>query len=495
VSYDVVIPSAGRQSLGRLLDSLAGGRGERPARVIVVDDRVARSPLALRSRRGVEVLRSGSRGPAAARNVGWRAASAEWVAFLDDDVVVPGDWAARLADDLDDLPVHVAGSQGRIRVPLPLGRKPTDWERNVRGLEEARWATADMAYRRAALAAVGGFDERFRRAYREDADLGLRLVGAGFEIRLGRRHVVHPVRQAGPSVSLRLQRGNADDALMHALHGRGWRARAGAPRGRLRLHLLTTTAALLSLGALLSGHRGVAAAAAVGWLAATAQFAWARIAPGPRTPAELLTMAGTSVALPPLAVLQRARGELRALRELRLGSSARPLAVLLDRDGTLVEDVPYNGDPAAVRLMPGARTAVERLRAAGLRLAVVSNQSGIGRGLVSDADVRAVNARIEELLGPLDRWLICPHAPESGCWCRKPAPGLIIEAFRQLGVDPADCVVVGDIGADVAAARAAGARSVMVPTPQTRREEVAEAPAVADSLEHAVDLILGGATA
>jgi histidinol-phosphate phosphatase family protein len=494
VSYDVVIPSAGRQSLGRLLDSLAAGGGGRPGRVIVVDDRVGRSPLALRRGLGVEVLRSGARGPAAARNVGWRASRTEWVAFLDDDVVVPSEWRILLAADLHGLPPQVAASQGRIRVPLPVGRRPTDWERNVRGLEGARWATADMVFRRSALAAVGGFDERFKRAYREDADLGLRLTEAGFEIRRGRRHVVHPVRPAGSPVSLRLQAGNADDALMRALHGRGWRARAGAPRGRLPRHLLITTAALVALGALVTGHLATAAAAACVWLAATAEFAWARIAPGPRTPAELLRMSWTSAAVPPLAVLHRARGEVR-VRAARSRRAGRPLAVLLDRDGTLVEDVPYNGDPAAVRLMPGARAAVDRLRRAGVRLAVVSNQSGIGRGLVSDAEVHAVNARIEELLGPLDRWLICPHAPETGCWCRKPAPGLIIRAFEELGVNPADCVVVGDIGADVAAARAAGARSVMVPTPQTRREEVSEAPSVARSLEHAVDLILGGARA
>jgi len=80
-------------------------------------------------------------------------------------------------------------------------------------------------------------------------------------------------------------------------------------------------------------------------------------------------------------------------------------AALLDRDGTLVEDVPYNGDPAAVRPLPGVREALHRLRAAGLRLAVVSNQSGVARGLLTIEQVRRVNARVEELLGPFDAWL------------------------------------------------------------------------------------------
>jgi histidinol-phosphate phosphatase family protein len=470
VSFDVVIPTAGRDSLDRLVRSLEAGDGPRPERLIVVDDREGR-------------------GPAWARNRGWRSANAEWVAFLDDDVVLPPDWRGRLAGDLSELPENVAGSQGRIRVPLPAGRRPTDWERNVRGLESARWATADMAYRRSALSAVGGFDERFGRAYREDADIALRITAAGFELRAGEREVLHPVRPASRAVSLRLQAGNADDALMRALHGRGWRAAAGAPRGRLPAHSLTTAAGLTALGALAAGRRRAAAIAGGGWAAATAQFAWKRLAPGPRTPAEVLAMAWTSAALPPLAVAHRLRGEL-SVRTRSLAT--RPKAVLLDRDGTLVEDVPYNRDPAAVRPMPGAREAVERLRAAGIRLAVVSNQSGVGRGLLSPEDVRAVNARIEELLGPLGPWMICPHAPGDACGCRKPAPGLIERASEALRVDAGDCVVIGDIGADVDAARAAGARSVLVPTPRTRADEVAAAPAVARDLGTAVDLVLTG---
>src|SRR2546423_6086689 len=92
--------------------------------------------------------------------------------------------------------------------------------------------------------------------------------------------------------------------------------------------------------------------------------------------------------------------------------SQRFTAALLDRDGTLVEDVPYNGDPAAVRPLPGVRAALDRLRAAGLRLAMVTNQSGIARGLLTDDEVRAVNARVEELLGPFDAVLYCPHGPD-----------------------------------------------------------------------------------
>jgi histidinol-phosphate phosphatase family protein len=155
--------------------------------------------------------------------------------------------------------------------------------------------------------------------------------------------------------------------------------------------------------------------------------------------------------------------------------------------------VPYNGDPERVRTMPGARAALDRLRAAGVRLAVVSNQSGIGRGLLTEAEVAGVNRRVEDLLGPLGPWVLCPHAPEQGCACRKPAPGLVLEAAGRLGVAPERCAVVGDIGADVEAARAAGARGVLVPTPRTRRAEVAAAEERAPDLEAAVDLLLGPA--
>ncbi|MEU0081119.1 HAD-IIIA family hydrolase [Micromonospora tulbaghiae] len=165
-------------------------------------------------------------------------------------------------------------------------------------------------------------------------------------------------------------------------------------------------------------------------------------------------------------------------------------AVLLDRDGTLVEDVPYNGDPEKVRPVPGAREALDRLRAAGLRLAVVTNQSGLARGLFTEPQMRAVHARIEELLGPFDHWAICPHDDGDRCACRKPAPGLVHEAARALGTTPSRCVLVGDIGRDMTAALAAGATGVLVPTPVTRPEEVAAAPAVATDLPAAVGEIL-----
>jgi len=173
--------------------------------------------------------------------------------------------------------------------------------------------------------------------------------------------------------------------------------------------------------------------------------------------------------------------------------SFRPRAVLFDRDGTLVRDVPYNADPELVEPMPGARRALDRLRVAGLRIGVVSNQSGVARGLISLDALDRVHRRVEELLGPIDVWQVCVHDPDDGCHCRKPAPGMVFGAAGALGVRPAECVLIGDIGSDVAAARAAGARAVLVPTPVTLPSEIAAAPRVEPDLAAAVDWILVGA--
>lgn len=168
-----------------------------------------------------------------------------------------------------------------------------------------------------------------------------------------------------------------------------------------------------------------------------------------------------------------------------------PRAVLFDRDGTLVRDVPYNGDPELVDPFPQAAEVLDRLRRRGIRTGVITNQSGMARGLLTRSQVDAVNGRIHTLLGGFDVWEICPHGPDDGCPCRKPQPGMIHAACARLGLAPAEVAVVGDIGADMEAATAAGARAVLVPTPVTRPEETAAAPWVARNLAGAVDLLLG----
>ena len=172
--------------------------------------------------------------------------------------------------------------------------------------------------------------------------------------------------------------------------------------------------------------------------------------------------------------------------------SGPPELVLFDRDGTLVRDFPYNGDPAWIRPMDGARAALDRLRAHGVRLGVTTNQSGVARGLITRAQVEACNARLAELLGPFDTVQVCPHGPDDDCVCRKPAPGMVLTACAELGIDPARCVVIGDVAADVQSATAAGAVGILVPTPVTRRQEVEAAARRADDLAQAVDDVLAG---
>ncbi|HZF91026.1 glycosyltransferase family 2 protein [Streptomyces sp.] len=316
-AYAVVIPTLGRPSLGVCLRGLAAADGPPPERLVLVDDRrgdagaslLAEVPRSLRSR--TTVVAGGARGPAAARNAGWRAAGAvPWIVFLDDDVVPGRSWAADLTRDLAATTEGTAAVTARIEVPLPEGRRPTDWERNTAGLATARWITADMAYRRTALEAAGGFDERFRRAFREDADLALRVTAAGWSVAEGARTTTHPVRPAGRWVSVRLQAGNADDVLMTRLHGRDWWRRADAPRGRLPAHLTVTGAAVAALSCAAMRRPRRAAVCAAVWLAGTAEFALARIRPGPRTRDEVVTMVLTSLAVPPAAVWHWLRGQL-----------------------------------------------------------------------------------------------------------------------------------------------------------------------------------------
>jgi histidinol-phosphate phosphatase family protein len=505
--YTVVIPTLGRSCLQDCLEALAAAQGPLPRQVVVVDDRrdtpdplPAEVPAVLADR--TEIVTLEGRGPAAARNAGWRRAEAvEWIAFLDDDVQVSRNWRADLTSDLASQDNSVAGVQGIIHVPRPSGQRPTDAERGTDRLANARWITADMAYRRRALITAGGFDERFPRAFREDADLALRLLDQGWTLQRGARLTAHPVRPASRWASLRAQAGNADDALMTTLHGRGWHHRAAAPAGRRPMHWVSSTLAAGGSGALAASFfargssrrslRSASLASGLGWLGVTGEFALSRILPGPRSRDEVATMAVTSALIPPLAAGHWLAG---MWRSRHAGPwPPPPLAVLFDRDGTLIRDVPYNGNPGLVEPMPGAAAAAARLRRAGLRLGVITNQSGVGRGTITPTQMRAVNERVDALLGPFGVWAVCPHDPAAGCACRKPGPGLVTQAAADLGVDPADCIVVGDIWADAAAAYAAGARAIMVPTAQTRPGETAGVP-VAAGLTAAAAAILNEST-
>lgn len=316
----VVVPTCGRLPL--LARCLAALRAQSlPAsryEVIVVDDTPAPTDAvadccaqARACGLPVRCLRNpGPRGPAAARNLGWRAARAPWVGFTDDDTIAQPDWLERACA------AFTAGGdagapevlQGRVRVPLPA--RPTDYERDAARLQDAGFVTANCFCRRTVLQSIGGFDERFRAAWREDSDLYFRLCDAGARVvTVNDLVVLHPVRPAGWSVSLAQQRKILFDALLYKKHRRRYRqAIRRTPRWDYYLNALALTSGAAGL---LAGSVGWSAAGASVWLLSCGALFFRRLDGTSRAPAALGGLLLTSVLIPPLAVFWRAVGALR----------------------------------------------------------------------------------------------------------------------------------------------------------------------------------------
>src|SRR6266480_3433902 len=147
-------------------------------------------------------------------------------------------------------------------------------------------------------------------------------------------------------------------------------------------------------------------------------------------------------------------------------STEKRAAVFLDRDNTLMVDVPYCRQPEDVRLFPGSAEAVRRFRELGFLVVLITNQSGIARGLFTEADLKNVNGEVERQLsaegGHLDAVYHCPHLPSAGCACRKPGILLFQEACSDLVIDPAQSYVVGDRGASIEAAIRISSKPVLI---------------------------------
>jgi D-glycero-D-manno-heptose 1,7-bisphosphate phosphatase len=197
--------------------------------------------------------------------------------------------------------------------------------------------------------------------------------------------------------------------------------------------------------------------------------------------------------------------------------SVREGAVFLDKDGTLVENIPYNADPDLTRLVPGAVGGLRALRNAGYRLFVVSNQSGVARGLFSIDALEDLQRRLRDLLGDagisLDGLYFCPHHPDGSvaeyaieCSCRKPAEGLLLRAARDHDIDLRRSWMIGDILDDVEAGRRAGCRTVLIDSdnetewvlsrdrmPDHVVRDVGEAAAVIEALDGMTEAGLAGA--
>jgi glycosyltransferase involved in cell wall biosynthesis len=288
----VVVPTCNRPALlARCLEALEHQHLARSDyEIIVVDDSSER------------------RGPAAARNRGWRQASAPVVAFADDDTIPSRGWL-RAGLAAMQSPGIVAVS-GRVEVPLP--EEPTDAQRNTAGLEIAEFVTANCFVRRDALETIGGFDERFPLPWREDSDLHFALIECfgPASVRPAPDAVVcHPPRPVPFASSLKDQRKVFYDALLFKKHRRLYRSRVRAtPRWDYY-----TIAALLALGlvAVAQGRERLATVALAGWGLLTIWFCLRRLRGNSLAPVHVAEMILTSAAIPPLAVFWRMAGALR----------------------------------------------------------------------------------------------------------------------------------------------------------------------------------------
>ncbi len=170
--------------------------------------------------------------------------------------------------------------------------------------------------------------------------------------------------------------------------------------------------------------------------------------------------------------------------------------VILDRDGTIIEESSYLSDPEQVRLLPGVGRALRELKEMGFGLVVITNQSGVGRGFFDEEQLRRIHERLRQQLeseeAGLDGIYSCPHRPEDDCQCRKPKLGLIERAAKELGFSPKNSVVIGDKAADIEMGRRAGAIPILVRTGYESRVEAERTVAtdyVADDLQAAVEII------
>ena len=180
--------------------------------------------------------------------------------------------------------------------------------------------------------------------------------------------------------------------------------------------------------------------------------------------------------------------------------TTRQRAVFLDRDGTLIRDAHYIKDPRQVELLPGVPEGLQRLRDAGFALIVISNQSGIGRGFLTEADYAAVRDRLAALLVPYGLQLTasyhCPHHPEADgpCECRKPGALLFRRAAEEQTLDPLRSFAIGDRWRDIVPLRALGGLGILIPNENTPDADVAEAltgAVIVKDFTQAISLVLG----
>ena len=313
IRCSVVIPTCRRPALlARVLEALASQTlPPREYEIIVCDDAASDETRQLVSRWpeahpvSISYLTGTkpARGPAAMRNLGWRAARGDVIAFTDDDTVPDTDWVRQGLAALE--PDAADAASGRVVVPLP--DEPTDYERDTARLESAGFVTANCFCRRAVLECVNGFDESFRAAWREDSDLLFRLIKVGFEVvHATDAVVVHPVRPAPWGASLRAESKHVFDALLYKKHPEMY-ATFIEPDRPLLYYAILAALVTAAAGALLD-RSGVALTGAAAWLALTAQLVARRLNATTRRVSHVIEVVLTSILMPLLSVFHRVRG-------------------------------------------------------------------------------------------------------------------------------------------------------------------------------------------
>lgn len=320
VRVSVVVPTFRRDDLlDRCLAALA--MQEFPPdeyEIIVADDAASRNTertTALWGERAPCAVRyiavTGTQGPAAARNRGWRIARGEIIAFTDDDCIPQPGWLRAGIESFgrtDGSEQAVVAVSGRIVVPLPP--TPTDYERDTAGLQIAECATANCFCRRDMLSAIGGFDEQFTAAWREDSDLQFTLLERAARIvHAPEAVVVHPVRAARWGICLHQQRKSMFNALLYKKHPALYRARI---QPKPPWHYYRIVGALIAtLAGVASGRRSLAALGGGTWLCLTGRFCLRRLDGTAHTPRHLAEMAVTSAVIPVLSLFWRLRGAIK----------------------------------------------------------------------------------------------------------------------------------------------------------------------------------------
>ena len=167
-------------------------------------------------------------------------------------------------------------------------------------------------------------------------------------------------------------------------------------------------------------------------------------------------------------------------------------AVFIDRDGTLMKDVDYCGDPREVEVFQGAPEALRKLKERGYKIVIVTNQSGIGRGYFTEQAYRAVEKEVARQTGAdlIDGTYFCPHAPAEECDCRKPAPGMVLRAANEHDLDLGQSFFIGDKDSDVECGRRAGTKTILVQTGYGKNADQRDADFIAADLQEAAHIIL-----